>query len=232
MYRNRVYNRRVYNKRRLQLARKYRPRTMKSQMLKPVYNGRVKQPIHYHTRYYQYDSIVISASTTATYGVVYIEFANIPAFAELRNMYDSYKITAAKVNFIPLTNVTLTTYPSPGASLTAPFNRIFTVVDYNDRTVPTSIDDLRQYSNCKWSPITRIHKRFLHLQPTMTVDADASSGSTVGIANNVKVPWVSTSSDTVEWFGLKYGIIHPSEANAYIMYNVEIKLYMQFKGPR
>lgn len=203
-------------------------------MVKPMYGGKVKQPVHYFTRFQDGGTISTTAATANTFGVIYWEFTSIPGYAEFTSMYDFYKINAVQVRFIPVSNQTIsvdqTTY---AANTTSHYNRLITVLDYNDRTVPTSLNDLRQYSNCKVSPGNFTHKRFIHPKPTISIDEDSASSNQLAFGQLPgKNPWLATNGATnVEHYGIKFGIEHPSIAsNSYPLYKVEFRVYLSFKG--
>lgn len=221
-----VYRRRVYKR----PKRRYgnTKRAMKRQMLKPKIGGKLKQPVHYFTRYADGGTISLVDNTTATYGVLYFELANIPGYSEFSAMYDFYKINAVQVKIIPSVNVTT---GQGGEAVSAYYNRFFSVIDYNDRAVPNSVNDLRQYSTCKVTPQQRIHKRFFHPRPVFVVDEDAGSGSSVGVGQvSGKSTWIATASNQTEWYGIKYAYEHPDPNATIDAFKVEYKFYLSFKG--
>lgn len=200
---------------------------MKRQMLKPKIGGKLKQPVHYFTRYADGGTITTIDNTTATYGVLYFELANIPGYSEFSAMYDFYKINAVQVKIIPSLNV----YGTAGESTGAYYNRFVSVIDYNDRAVPNAINDLRQYSTCKVTPQQRIHKRFFHPRPVFVVDEDSGSGSSVGVGQvSGKSTWIATASNQTEWYGIKYAFEHPDPNQSVDVFKVEYKFYLSFKG--
>lgn len=216
-----VYRRRVV-KRRRRFQKK--GRSMTKQMLKPMIRGRVRQPVHYFTRFQDGGTIVAATSTTTTFATFFLRLQDIPGYTEFQAMYDFYKINAVQVRFIPLFN------SSDGSFNVNEYStRIATVIDYNDDGTPTSMNDLRQRENCKISPYNKIHKRFFHPKPIVAIDEDAGSGTNTGFGQTQKTPWVSCASDAVQWHGLKMGIQHPS-ASTYSLYVIEYKVYLAFKG--
>lgn len=204
------------------------------QMLKPkIYRrGRLqlKQPVHYFTRYQNGGTITALATTTSTFGVMYWELASVPGFSEFTAMYDFYKINAVQANFIPLSNNSNYQNLGANAGLADYYNRIITVLDYNDRSIPTSLDSLRQYSNCKVTSNNIVHRRFLHPKPTIAMDEDSQASNVYGIAQAINTPWVSTASNQCEWYGIKFGIEHPAPGGDEDIYKVEFKIYLAFKG--
>lgn len=228
----------VYRKRRT-TRRTFKRRTTRSsrkRMVKPRFGGKIQQPVHYFTRFGNKTSISGTSGTTNTYGQIHFELADLPSFAEYTALYDFFKINAVKVMFIPLSNVTLLPFHGAATDLnynlqTEFSNRFMTVIDYNDRNVPSDMNTLRQYSNCRVSTNNRVVKRFFHPKPTVAMDEDSEHGSVYGIAQTTgPTPWISTSSNQCEYYGLKYGIEHPSFTENVTLYRVEVKYYLSFKG--
>jgi len=218
-----VYKRRVV-KRRRRFQRK--GRSMTKQMLKPMIRGRVRQPVHYFTRFQDGGTLTAASSTTTTFGTFFLRLQDIPGYTEFQAMYDFYKINAVQVRFIPAAN----TSDNVASTNNQYSTRIATVLDYNDDGTPTSMNDLRQRENCKISPYNKIHKRFFHPKPIVAIDEDAGSGTNTGFGQNINTPWVSCASDAVQWHGIKLGIQHPNNGTSYLLYEIEYKVYLAFKG--
>lgn len=208
-------------------------RKNKRQMVRPKYRIRgryqISQPVHYFTRFQNGGTISTTASVANTYGVIYWELAAVPGYAEFTAMYDFYKINAVQVRFIPLTNVSSYMQITTDAAVVNYYNRLITCIDYNDRQVPTTLDQIRQYSNCKVTPNSITHKRFLHPRPTIAIDEDSGSGSVYNVGQTGNV-WISTVANQTEWYGIKYGIEHDATAAIQDIYKLEFKIYLSFKG--
>lgn len=211
------------------MRRKKLSRSARRKMIKPKYNirgrFRLSQPVHYFTRFQNGGTIQATIGVAPTYGVTYWQLDQVPGYAEFTAMYDFYKINAVQVKYIPISNITNTTL----GSRTDFYNRFISVIDYNDRAVPSSLDSLRQYSNCKVTPNLMVHKRFLHPRPLVTIDEDSSSGGVYGYGQ-VGTQWISTDTNQAEWYGIKWGIDHPTPGATEDLYNVEFKVYLSFKG--
>jgi len=217
------YNKKVYNRKRSKLNSKLN----RKRLILPKSAGRLVQPVHYYKRHLDYGKITISSTTTETYGNVYFQLDLLNNYTEFTALYDNYKLIAMKVYFIPISNVTIALTSNERATET--FNRIVTVIDYNDRDTPTNIHQLREYSTCQVKSNNIVHTRYFHPRPTITMDEDATSGGVYGIGQ-VKNVWVSTASNQCEWYGVKYGIQHPSLSSDQDIYKIEVKAYMAFKN--
>jgi len=199
------------------------------QLIKPMYNGRLQQPVHYFTRYHGLGLITGSNGASATYGQIHFKLSDVPGYGEFSNMYDFFKISAVQVSFIPVSNVSLGN-SVPLGQQTGFTNRIFTCFDYNDKTAPTSTNQVREYANCKWSPNNVIHKRFIYPKPIVTVDEDGPGVGNYGAASFGKNPWISMANDSCEYYGIKFAIHHVSLSQSTDLYEVEAKFYLAFKA--
>lgn len=229
-----AFRRRNNRRRRPNKRRNFKSKWARKQMIKPKFGGKIKQPVHYFTRFVDKGTISGDGTGTASFGVVSFTLSEVPGFGEFVNLYDYFKLNAVKVSFIPVSNVSVYSAMGSGSiplgANTTYYDRFFSVVDYNDATVPTSIDSLREYSNCKWSPNNKIHKRFLHPKVILSVD-DASAGSPVELGQFNKNPWLSTASNGAVFYGIKYAFEQFTN-NSDVRYRIECKFYMSFKAPR
>lgn len=215
------YNKRVYNRKRAKLNGKLN----RKRLVLPKSGGRLVQPVHYFKRHLDYGTVTAQVGETTTFGNVYFELDLLNNYTEFTAMYDNYKVIALKVYFIPISNVT-----TLNSENTEHYNRIVTVIDYNDRDIPTNVNELREYSTCQVKPNNILHTRYFHPRPTITMDEDATSGGVYGIGQ-VKGVWVSTASNQCEWYGVKYGIQHDSiTSEAKALYKIEVKAYLAFKN--
>lgn len=193
--------------------------------------AKIKQNIHYFKVFAARGTISGSSGQSETRGIISFKLTDIANYAEYVALYDSFKLVAVAVSFIPLSNVTQ--YANTADFQQTSFaNRIFTVFDYNDGTAPTSLAQLREYKSCRWSPGNRIHKRFIYPKVTLTIDEDANTGSSYGLANSTKNPWMSTGFNQTQFYGIKYGIHHPTLGQSTDLYQIECRYYLKFKSPK
>lgn len=112
-------------------------------------------------------------------------------------------------------NVSLSSFNNPSANA-----RFFSAIDYNDGAAPTSIDQLREYKTCKYTPILKPHKRMIY-KPKLLDRGGAYSVT----------PWVTTDDPFQNYFGLKIAI-EPMDSTSigFMSYNIEAKYYLTFKN--
>lgn len=207
-YYRRTYRRRTYRKRtgiKRTYRRRFRARTRYSKR---------GQKLYLFKRFCDYGEIYISSSTPY-FGAYNFSLSDLPNSTEFTSLYDMYKINCVKITFLPqqTQSISIGAINNPNASA-----RFFSVIDYNDGTIPTSLDELRQYQSCKMTPILRPHKRVI-FKPKI-LDSNGFSIS----------PWMSTSSPSANYFGLKIAVEPMDSTTTTTMtYTVEAKLYMSFK---
>lgn len=205
----------VYRKRtsRKKVTRRPRRRFTKRSRV----SRRTGQKVNVFTRFVGLTSIVVDNVFGANGGYNF-SLSDVPGYTEFTALYDSFKINAVKITFIPqMTQITNT------GGTGNPFNaRFFSVIDKNDDAAPSSANALREYKTCKWSSITKMHKRYIY--KPMLITADKFSIST----------WQACDSPTVNYYGLKY-FIEPTGITGVTTtyeYRVEAKYYLSFKNVR
>lgn len=214
------YRKRRYVRRRRGRKRTWR-RTFKSRKVRYGKSG----TIHQYIRFVNRGTVNCVAGTSGTYGSLTFKLSDVPAPTDFTNLYDAYRIKAVKVNFIPVTNVTFRQNAGDLAvSGTAYSDRFFTVLDFNDTTTPSTINQLREYKNCRYSSYTRVHKRFLYPKPLFEM-----SGNIPSTAGN---PWIPTASTNVDYYGIKYGFEHPTSIATGTYFVIECKYYLQLRQPK
>lgn len=190
--------------------------------------GNPRQKVYYYKRFCVRLAVLAGNVGNDTFASYLFTLDQLPGYTEFTSMYDAYKFCAAKIRFLPSFNqqiadsTTTTTGWSTFANL-----RIFSVIDYNDATTPVSINDLRQYSNCKMSPYTKGHRRYF--KPRYLED----NAVTLFTGKN---PWLSTTRPDIGHYGIKLGIdtslietglLVPAD----VLLRVECTYYVAFKSP-
>lgn len=110
--------------------------------------GGVNQPVQYFTRSaYTQAAITIPAGGAGAGYAYQFQLNQLPNFAEFQGLYDQYKISKVKFQLIPRFNFA-------NSSGSGNVGSIFSVMDFDDATAPTSRDDLLQYQNLKRTKMT------------------------------------------------------------------------------
>ena len=189
---------------------RFRPRRRFSRRRRTTRKGSANS-VYYFTRFVQRGTFTADAAFDYFNGISF-RLADVPGSAEFTSLYDMYKIKAVKVMILPsqTENNSLTTVNNAFAS-----SRFFSAIDYNDATVPTAVDDIRQYKTCKSTPVLKPHYRYIRAPKIL----DTSSYSVT--------PWVSTASAATLWYGLKIAV-QPifATVTTQLTYTMECKYYM------
>lgn len=145
----------------------------------------------------------------------------VTGYQDFTALYDQFKIRAVKVSFIPMANIT-SAEQSGYASL------IYSTYDFNGGSpVPPTLNEIREYQYCKWSPYGRIHKRYFF--PRMhELDDDYSTSIKVGPQN-----WLPTFKPHVLYHGLVVNVSNiPSIDIDEPIYKIEVRYYLSFKNTK
>ena len=191
-------------------AQKYKKR-FKKESLSSQSNNRV----HFVRRHTDMFTIPVSNVAGATGGIGF-ELNEVPAYTELTALYDQYKICGVHLKFYPKQTNTNSCLNADSVRGDA---RFLTCIDLNDITPPVNTDEVRQYESCQVTSILECHE--VYVKKPLFLNA---SGQNVS-------DWVSTSSPSLRWFGLKY-FCEPSGMTglSQFFYTVEAVFYLCFKN--
>jgi len=158
-----------------------------------------------------------SVTTSNVYASISFNLNDLPNVAEFTSLFDQYRINSIKWTLMPR-----------GSSAEAGTNnsacKIFSVLDYDDDTAPTSIDTLLQYENCKTSNSLRDHSRSLRPKFARSVYQSAlvtGYGQSSG--------WLDCDSTLIPHYGIK--LAFQGTAGAQI-FDVRIQYSVSFMGVR
>ncbi len=163
-----------------------------------------------------YISTGITGSTTVDqFGALNFQLGSFPNSSEFTTLFDQYRFAQVTVTFIPV---------SSGQS-TAP---LYTVLDYDDSTTPTSVNDLFQYGNLMMSQSGQTVLRTV----TPAFDVAAYSGAFTSYALSAKGQWCDVASPNVQWYGVKYCLPAFTGGPSTLVYNVHVEAILQFRNVR
>lgn len=177
----------------------------------------IKNNIYYFSRYVSLGTIQASNSIPE-FQALFFALSDVPNYLEFVDLFDMYKINAVKITFTPKQNSSISIGSVNNADASS---RFFSAIDYNDGTIPVSIDELREYQTAKFTSVIKTHTRYIY-KPKI-ID---SSG-----AYNPNNPWINTASSSAIHYGLKTAIepINSTSTTA-MLYTVECKYYMSFRN--
>lgn len=144
--------------------------------------------------------ITLSQTSNETYFAFSFRAADMANISEFQSLFDQFRINAVRINFIPSYNVG---FQSSATSGSLPIPYIYTVVDYDDANVPTSIPQLQQYQSLKTKMFSRPHHRYF--KPKCNSAALITSSSTSFGFQSMRAPWIDVSNPgpSVLHYGLR-----------------------------
>lgn len=163
--------------------------------------------------------------------------------SEFTNLFDQYKITGVKVEFVPRTQPTIqstgpqwdpntSTWVLPPQQDTVVPN-LYVTTDFDDINPPTTIDSVKEYQGSIRVPMNRYRKIFIRPRPQMALFT--SPGVSSGIGVPVRAPWLDCAQTGVPHLGLKWAAEQTSVSGAgnthYSMY-VRLTYYLMFRKVR
>jgi hypothetical protein len=159
------------------------------------------------------------AGTTTTGGINFT-LSSITDVSSYTTIFDQYKIEMIEVRCTP--RYTEATLGTPSATAIMP--RLYTVIDYNDSTVPGSINQLKDYGSCVvTTPGASLVRTII---PQLSTAVYSGSFTSYMSANG----WVDTSSPNVQYYGLKYAIEPGSGSSSLQTYLVDVVYYVAFRN--
>lgn len=135
----------------------------------------------------------ITASHTADTALGFVfKLSDLPSSSEFTDLFDQYKISGVKVEFIPRGN---------SSDLDDGHTRLlYTAIDRTDDASPT-LNGISQYQSMRKTPLTRRHKRYFKPAVLTSVATDPELTTTsLGSKWN---QWINTAYPDVEHLGLK-----------------------------
>lgn len=176
--------------------------------------------VYYFTRYANdVGAPLIAANNNVPFAnSLYFQLVDVAAHTDFTTLFDMYKIKAVKVTFTPqmTQNVSTTTFNNPYASA-----RFYSAIDYNDSTVISSADEIREYKSCKWTSILKPHVRYIKRPQIQDRGGTYSAGS----------PWINCTAPTQAYYGLKIFLESTDATNtADLIFSTQIKFYLAFKN--
>jgi len=156
---------------------------------------RVQNNDHQSYRFCQtmdFGSVLTSSAGGATfYGTAFV-LAGLPQATSIQAIFDQYRIDEVEIWITP----TL----SAG---TTEANRMYSVIDYDTSTTPTSLVQLLQYQNCIETNETCGHYR--RWKPRVGMGVGVANTTVQGMGN-IASPWIDCLTPTVNHNGLLIGM--------------------------
>lgn len=187
------------------------------------YSGKLRQPVQFFTRsYYIPAHITIPTGGPSVGYADFFTLNSLPDFTDFTALYDQYQIKAVKYTLLPrISNAG----PSGAVGNPSILGNIWSVLDYDDSNVPTSLNQLLQYQNLKRTQYHKIHSRFI--KPTVQLGV----GSPLTSSAIKKRQWLDAASTAIPHLGIKLWV-DGSLGSYPLTFDLQVKMYLAFKNVR
>lgn len=200
----------------------YRARADRYKIRRRMKYGRAKimQPVQYFKRTVWLPNWLSVASGSDQFASLKFNLSQLPNHSEFTSLFDSYRINMVKVELIPqFDNANVGSITSTNV-----ISQNYSVLDYDDIAVPTSMDTLMQYQNLKRTPSTKVIKRLI--KPRFATEMFNTG---IATAYGPRRGWIDCNYDTVEHYGMKFGFTSNPQSQKY---GLKATYYLAFKNVR
>lgn len=175
-------------------TRRFKRRFNKSVKL---YRPPLSKKIHYFKRTYMVD---YSVNDTLTNYASMFRLNDLPSYTEFTNLFDQFRITGVKINFIFDKNTSLISL-SPTEVHNPNIPNLVWVYDFDDASALANMTDYEQYESFKCKQLIRPIRLFIRPKPSMAAYAGAAWNGYMQGSNKV---WIDCSTPGVEYYGIKW----------------------------
>jgi len=165
-------------------------------------------------------------------GVMKFQLDDVINSTDFSQLYDRYKITGAKITFVPLCNTSYGAVSSTGNSQTGVLPTIITAIDYDDSTAPSSSMELLEKMDAKTYRLDKPMSIYIR-SPKTSSTVNAESGPVSAAIG--RSGWLNCANDDVNFRGFKFYVrdmFLPSADNLNTIVRIHVKYYLSFKDPQ
>lgn len=185
-----------------------------------------QQPSHFFKRTQYVEDVVSVTGSTGGVGFSQLFKLNLlPDFSDFTKLFDQYRIIGVNLRYVPKQNVnSFQVGPSSSGA-----GQLLTVIDLDDVTVPTQIDDILQYENMAMTTsMGELHQRCF--KPA--VDAEVyGAAATIGYSPRRNV-WLDCNSSQVEHYGIRGWATAMGGSTAIATWDLYIDYFLEFRNTR
>jgi len=182
-----------------------------------AFSSRVVNPLRIH-RFIGRSGVSALSGGTGALGVgqgYTFQLSQCVDYTDWTAVFDQYRVVAVELTFSPYGNVRERSSVDAG--------RLFTCIDFDDASSPTSANDVRRFDTCivtqPWQSVTR------RLAPRCADALYSGAFTSYGSEQN---KWVDCSSPSVQHYGVKAWI--DTSTTIASNWSIEAKFYLEFRG--
>lgn len=190
------------------MAPKYRYGKKKRMLRRRKYNKRgyrkiaskvnLKRQVHYFSRKAYLTTIVSANLNVPTLTSLSFKLNDIPSVADYTALFDQYKLSFVKLNF------KLTVDPSAQTAVNAFYPTMYYCPDYDDITVPGSLNELREHGRCRQVVLRPNRYTTVKMKPAVLTEVLRNTGTTT--LSPKWRQWIDMAHPDTLHYGLKYAI--------------------------
>lgn len=165
----------------------------------------------------------VTASSAGEFGALAFTLDSVPSYTDFTALFDKYRIVQAILQFSPLTSQF---GPSTSASQ---YPTVYTVIDIDDNTTPSTVVELQQYDTLMVTPTSKPFQRVLTPHAALA----AYSGAFTSYANAPSRMYFDCNSPSIIYYGLKWGTSPITVVSGtYQLYSIDVTLILEFTHVR
>lgn len=177
------------------------------------------------TAYFQ-GAITIAGGVAGGQGFSF-QVSDLPNITEFENLYDQFRINKVKFQLIPRFSESSIVGTTSSPTSQMGLGNLWSVIDYDDKNVPTNVTDLLQYQTLKRTQFNKTHTRAF--VPACTPEIYSTGVTTTyGIK---KRQWIDMAAPQTQHYGVKVWY-DGNPGTATIVYDLVVMYNVSFKGVR
>lgn len=165
------------------------------------------------------------AASAAFMGMSFL-LSDLPNQAAFTLLFDQYKITKIQVKFQGEFNSSLLSTGPAATGVGA--GSFYGVYDRDDNQIPTSLDYLREYDNCR--DCRTYQSMTFTFKPNVALGLQIPAGTLVA-AGNQKAGWIDAAAVNIPHYGIKVGLPQQNAA-AIPRFIITAKYWVSWKNLR
>lgn len=160
----------------------------------------LKQQVHYFSRRVNLGSIVSVGLNTPTLTSLSFSLSQLPSPGDFTSLFDQFMITKVRLYF------KLNQDPSTQSAVNSFYPSLYTCVDHDDISAPTSINDMLQHGRTRQRILQPNRYITIDIKPSVLYEVarNAATGTTT-LAPKWR-QWVDMAHTDTVHYGLKYAI--------------------------
>jgi hypothetical protein len=168
---------------------------------------------------YTTENVLAQSATVQTFIAAAFNITTIDSdFASAANIFDQYRILGVEVTLNPHSTAPSSVAPSAG--------QLVTVIDYDDGTALTNLNQALAYANAITTPVNQAQRRCF--KPRIALAA--YSGAFTSFAN-FPAQWIDCASGTVQHYGFK-AAMDIGIAGSLQVFDLLVRAHVEFRSTR